>query len=233
MTQAPPRSGPGGGGPPPALVVILALALLALGAALLVGAVAVASRRLGVSEEIALVVLGVSLLGSWINIPVARVRSVGRPVGEVRVFGVRYLIRGTPEVHETVIAVNVGGALVPAALSVVLLIRSGAWWPALAAIAVVGALAFLVARPVEGVGIVLPTLLTPVAAALCAVLLAPTDSVPSVAYAAGTLGALIGADLLHLRTIGDLGVGVASIGGAGTFDGIFVSGLVAVLLATL
>lgn len=42
---------------------------------------------------------------------------------------------------------------------------------------------------------------------------------------------LIAADLLHLRDIRRLGALFASIGGAGSFDGIFISGLVAVLLA--
>ncbi|MBW2109628.1 MAG: DUF1614 domain-containing protein, partial [Deltaproteobacteria bacterium] len=56
--------------------------------------------------------------------------------------------------------------------------------------------------------------------------------VPVVAYISGTLGTLIGADLLNLRKIYDLGAPVASIGGAGTFDGIFLNGLLAVLLST-
>jgi uncharacterized membrane protein len=44
---------------------------------------------------------------------------------------------------------------------------------------------------------------------------------------------LIGADLFNLRKIGNLGAPVASIGGAGTFDGIFLNGILAVLLAAL
>jgi uncharacterized membrane protein len=52
-----------------------------------------------------------------------------------------------------------------------------------------------------------------------------------VAYIAGTLGTLIGADLLRLKEIGQLGAPVASIGGAGTFDGVFLCGIIAVLLS--
>jgi uncharacterized membrane protein len=52
-----------------------------------------------------------------------------------------------------------------------------------------------------------------------------------VAYVAGTIGTLVGADLLNLRRVQDLGAPVVSIGGAGTFDGIFVTGILAVLLA--
>jgi uncharacterized membrane protein len=51
------------------------------------------------------------------------------------------------------------------------------------------------------------------------------------AFAAGVLGPLIGADLLHLREVNKISTGVASIGGAGTFDGIVISGLIATLLA--
>ena len=53
------------------------------------------------------------------------------------------------------------------------------------------------------------------------------------AYIAGGLGTLIGADLTNLDKVRGLGAPVASIGGAGTFDGIFLTGILAVLLAGL
>ena len=52
-------------------------------------------------------------------------------------------------------------------------------------------------------------------------------------YIAGSLGTLIGADLTNLDKVRGLGAPVASIGGAGTFDGIFLTGILAVLLASL
>ena len=54
-----------------------------------------------------------------------------------------------------------------------------------------------------------------------------------IAYIGGSLGVLIGADLLNLGQLRSLGASVASIGGAGTFDGIFLTGVIAVLLASL
>ena len=39
------------------------------------------------------------------------------------------------------------------------------------------------------------------------------------------------ADLLNLKKISKLGAPIASIGGAGTFDGIFLTGIFAVVLA--
>jgi uncharacterized membrane protein len=53
------------------------------------------------------------------------------------------------------------------------------------------------------------------------------------AYISGSLGTLIGADLLNLDKLQGLGAPIASIGGAGTFDGIFLTGIVAVLMASI
>jgi len=54
-----------------------------------------------------------------------------------------------------------------------------------------------------------------------------------VAYVGGTLGTLVGADLLNLGRLPELGAPVVSVGGAGTFDGIYLTGLVSVLLVLL
>lgn len=83
-----------------------------------------------------------------------------------------------------------------------------------------------------GLGIAVPPLAPPLLAAAAALIIAP-DTAAAVAYIAGSLGTLIGADLLNLRRLGELGAGVASIGGAGTFDGIFLSGIMAVVLVGL
>jgi uncharacterized membrane protein len=88
------------------------------------------------------------------------------------------------------------------------------------------------AQPIPGVGIALPPILPSVATALIALVL-DRRAAPSTAFIAGTLGTLVGADLLNLGRIQDLGAPVASIGGAGTFDGVFTIGIIAVLLAAL
>ena len=89
---------------------------------------------------------------------------------------------------------------------------------------------YKLARPLPRVGIALPALVPALVAAVCALVLA-RELAPPVAFSAGVLGPLLGADLLHLRQVARLGTGVASIGGAGTFDGIVMSGLLATLLA--
>jgi uncharacterized membrane protein len=83
---------------------------------------------------------------------------------------------------------------------------------------------------VEGVGIAIPVFIPPLVAASTGLLLSPQHA-PALAYIAGSLGTLIGADLLNLDKLHGLGAPVVSIGGAGTFDGIFLIGLIAVLLA--
>ena len=72
--------------------------------------------------------------------------------------------------------------------------------------------------------------MAPLAAALTALLLDPEHSA-ALAYVSGTLGVLIGAELMRLKDIRRMGTPLADIGGAGTFDGIFMTGIVAVLLA--
>jgi uncharacterized membrane protein len=76
-----------------------------------------------------------------------------------------------------------------------------------------------------------PIFVPPLAAAAVALILS-RQSASTLAYVAGSLGTLIGGDLLNLGNIRGLGAPIASIGGAGTFDGIFVTGILAVLLAS-
>ena len=98
--------------------------------------------------------------------------------------------------------------------------------------ACVAAICHGLAQPVHGVGIALPIFVPPLVAAVIAAVVSWRNAAP-LAYAGGSLGVLIGADLLNLGKLEGLGAPVVSIGGAGTFDGIFVTGLMAVLLAGL
>ena len=150
--------------------------------------------------------------------------------GVVRVFGQRYVVPRWRQPRQTVLAVNVGGALVPTFLSLYLLTRALAPLRVVVATAAVTFLTYRWARPVAGIGIVVPMLRPPLSAALAALLLVPQQA-PLAAYVAGTMGTLIGGDLLHIRQVTTLATPVASIGGAGTFDGVFLTGILAVLLA--
>lgn len=126
---------------------------------------------------------------------------------------------------------NTGGCLIPAALSVFLFINSSlSLSSTLLGITLISMISYFFSRPIQGLGIGMPILVAPVSAALVGVLISPEQSAP-LAYISGTLGVLIGADLLRMKDISRLGTPYASIGGAGTFDGIFITGIVAALLA--
>jgi uncharacterized membrane protein len=218
------------------LLAILALFVIVVGVILLVAVGEVAFQRIGFSSIEYLVILFGTLIGSTINIPVAQTRSTEPlvEVQQVRVFGFYYRI---PSVRykqvSTIIAVNVGGAVIPVMVSVYLLsTHTNLLLVALGGSFFTAVVVHLLAKKVRGVGIVTPAFLPPVAAALLAFLLSP-GSPAIVAYVSGTLGALVGADLTNMRGIAKLGAPVASIGGAGTFDGVFLTGLVAVLLVPL
>ena len=83
-----------------------------------------------------------------------------------------------------------------------------------------------------GVGIAVPIFVPALITAVVSLLLSRYDAAP-LAYISGSMGTLIGADLTNLDKVAGLGAPVASIGGAGTFDGIFITGILAVLLASL
>jgi uncharacterized membrane protein len=192
-----------------------------------------AYTRLGVSSGTAFLLLLASLIGSYVNIPIYEFpEQAVRSGQEVVYFGVRYVVPVVEQWPGTILAVNVGGGLIPTALSLYLLAKNDLWTPAIITTAVVTLLVHLLAEPVPGVGIAVPIFVPPVVTALTALLISRHHAA-AVAYAGGSLGTLIGADLLNLGAVRGLGAPVASIGGAGTFDGIFLTGIVAVLLASL
>ena len=188
---------------------------------------------LGISPGAAMLLLTASLIGSYINIPVAHLPGrVVQTAQEVTLLGMRYYV--VPVVEQwpgTVIAVNVGGAVIPGVLSFYLLARHELWVRGAVATAIIAAVMHMLATPVPGVGIAVPIFVPPIATAMVALVLARHHAAP-LAYISGSLGTLIGADLLNLGAVRGLGAPVASIGGAGTFDGIFLTGIVAVLLAS-
>lgn len=183
--------------------------------------------RLGLSPEGAVLFLTASVLGSLINIPLSRRRTILRE--RMLPFPLLFFYY-PPVVQEQVICFNVGGAGLPVLFSLYLLLTRAPLLPTLLALMIVVLVAKLMARPQPGVGIVMPAFVPPLVAAAAALLLAPPGQTAPVAYVAGTMGTLIGADLLNWRAIRNLGAQMVSIGGAGIFDGIFLVGIIAALL---
>ncbi len=212
---------------------LLAGVFLVLIAWIEVRALRLAYIRIGLGSRAALFLLLTSLAGSYLNIPIARLPEQQIMSGrEVPFFGMHYVIPVVIEWPGTVVAVNVGGAVIPGLLSFYLLVRNRLWGRGLLATVGVAVVCHLLARPVPGLGIALPVFVPPISAAVVALLLSRRQAAP-LAYISGSLGTLIGADLLNLDKVRGLGAPVASIGGAGTFDGIFLTGILAVLLASL
>ena len=216
---------------------VLLVVVFAVAALVFVGAVSIAFENVGFTPAIVFLILVGTLVGSFINIPIVKLRAKIPIIREeyINWFGLNYRV---PRVAYgevmTLLAINVGGALIPTAVSVYLLSRSSlsTVFLSLVGVLAVAMVTYVVARPVRGVGIATPAFIPPIAAAVAALILFPAHP-QTIAYVSGTLGTLIGADLLNLRKIPKLGAPVASIGGAGTFDGVFLSGIIAVLIAGL
>jgi uncharacterized membrane protein len=196
-----------------------------------IGVVQYSCERMGVDRRYVFLVLFLSLVGSYVNIPFAELPAERMLSNhEVTYFGMRYVVPRISERGQTLLAVNLGGAVIPVLLAFYLVVKNGLYGRALLATLIVAAVSHWVAQPIRGVGIAMPIFLPPLLAASISLVLTRSGT-PALAYVAGSLGTLIGADLLNLGAIRDLGAPVASIGGAGTFDGIFLTGIIAVLLA--
>jgi len=192
-----------------------------------------AYMRLGLSSGAALLLLFASLIGSFFNIPVAELPAQQVVSGrEIEFFGMVYVVPEMVRAPSTIIAVNVGGALIPTVVSLYLLISHWLWVRGAVATIVVAIVCYALSQPIRGLGIAEPVFVPALTSAVVAIILSREYAAP-LAYIGGSLGTLIGADLLNLGSVRGLGAPVVSIGGAGTFDGIFLIGIVSVLIASL
>lgn len=206
-----------------ALLLVLSVPLILL--LFFLNLVSFSFGALGLSPSTAFALIVLMLAGSLINIPLTRHTRHYHMPGTMR-----GLFSSPPPQHSG-LAINLGGAVVPLALSVYLLTLVPSLWQVGVATLIMAIVSKSLARPVPGRGIVLPVFVPPLLSALTAVLLAYEFAAPT-AYIAGTMGTLIGADLLNIHRVRSF-PGVLSIGGAGVFDGIFLVGIVAVFLTAL
>jgi uncharacterized membrane protein len=192
-----------------------------------------AYERMGINRHYVFLLLLLSLLGTYYNITIYHFPAE-RMVSDAHIdyFGMRYLIPMVSAMRGTALAVNVGGALIPTLLSLYLLVKNRLFFGVLPAVALVTLVVHALAHPVRGLGIAVPLFVPPLIASAAGLLFA-RRAAPALAYISGTLGTLIGADLMNLDKVRGLGAPMVSIGGAGTFDGIFLTGIVAVLLASI
>lgn len=215
---------------------LVLLALIFLLSLLLVfvqlGLISITLAKLGLSPNSAMTLLLVSVIGSLVNLPLFKIKAES-PEKPPPLPALLSLLRHNMPAFtgQTTIAMNVGGCMVPIIFSLFLMLNNPLpLLDVLLAITIVSAISYFSSRPIPGLGIGMPFLIAPLMAAAVALLINPELS-PPLAYIGGTLGVLIGADLLRLKDIRRMGTPLAAIGGAGTFDGIFITGIVAVILA--
>ena len=218
---------------PVAAPALMGLALLFAIVAAFVAArvLSFASESMGLAPRTMMMVLLASLLGSYINIPIGYLPERHMTAqAVVTYFGIPYVVPVVRSGPGTVLAINVGGAVIPICMSLYLMLRNQLYTASLWGTAVVALACHLLATPVPGLGIAEPIFVPSVVATMMALTLSRRHA-GALAYICGSLGTLIGADLTNLGKIRGLGAPVASIGGAGTFDGIFVIGLLSVVYA--
>jgi uncharacterized membrane protein len=189
------------------ILVAFFLALLVLIPFIEVGFISYAYEKIGIDRRHVFTLLMLSLLGSYVNIPVAELPAEQVMSGRViDFFGMSYVVPMVENWPRTIVAVNVGGAVVPTLVSLYLVLRSGMVVRGALAVAIVAAVVHALARPVPGIGIGVPTFVPPLVAAVTGLLLS-LRAAPVLAYVGGTL---IGTDLLNLRRIRGLAAPIVS-----------------------
>lgn len=191
--------------------------------------------RLGLNPAWVSILPFAMLMGGFVNLPLWIRRSTQLvPCAPCGLLGLPWLqtrVMAVPS--RQIVAINVGGGLIPILLSALCLHQLPVDHQA--RFALILGVVILVARASSrlepGVGVLMRPLQPALAAALLASLLSAPGLAPLLAFPAGTLGVLLGADILRIPEILHNRFQFASIGGAGTFDGILITGLLATLLS--
>ncbi|MEI7856066.1 MAG: DUF1614 domain-containing protein [Methanomicrobiales archaeon] len=219
------------------LVVGLIIILIPL---FLLGMIGAAFTKLGFSWISAIIVVLLMLFGSSVNIPLYRIkRDMVRISPETTaVFGSDSPWQADP-VWETLVSINLGGAVLPVCISLYLLyqamsITSTALLGSVGVgILIVALITFFATRPVPGVGLAVPLLIPALTALLMGMLLFGGAGISAtvVAFVSGTIGTLLGGNIAQLYRVRDLEVPEMSIGGTGTFSAIFICCILPALIA--
>jgi len=224
-----------------ALLILVALFILFI-PFLIIGVLGYAFVNLGFTWQQAFLLLVITFLGSFVNIPVKTWEKVPVRMVDTTSLGFGQIYRVPRMTTKSTLAVNLGGAVIPVCVSLYLIYTSIAVAGysvallSLTGLLIVSLIVNRSARPVEGLGIAIPFFIPPAVAFITAVALSilflqePSAGAATIAYVSGCMGTLAGADLMRLNEVKRLGAPMASIGGAGTFDGIFLSGLIAAFL---
>ncbi|MGR8980452.1 MAG: DUF1614 domain-containing protein [Gammaproteobacteria bacterium] len=192
----------------------------------------IAFAKLGLTPEISLLVLIATIIGSGINLPLfsMRAKQTGHLVMSPDKRLVWEIFQPARE-GQIIVAVNVGGCVIPVCLCAYFIsLQLIDPLNIVIGLLILTAVSYKLSRLIPGIGVGMPILIAPLASAAMGLMLDPSHAA-HLAYISGVLGVLIGADILRLKEVVNLGTPVAAIGGAGTFDGIFITGIIAALLA--
>lgn len=224
-----------------ALLLILALPLIIV--YLFIRITEEAFEQVGFGHWHASLMVFGSILGSLVDIPL-HYGTISSYPPEIIGLADALSFSFPAEFHPIRLSVNLGGCIIPLLISLDIL-RKGRVSLSRAALGtlLVAVVTYQMAVPVANEGIALPVYIPPAMAALAGVLLCRGyRTAPSLAYISGSMGTLLGADIMNLLTPGVLpelaplsareGALSLSIGGAGVFDGIFLTGVLAVLFAS-
>lgn len=202
----------------------------------------IAFEKLGIPPSLSLILIFASLMLSSVNLPAGIIRTAAQTeVQSIWLYDQFTEVSVHNKSSSTKIFLNVGGAIVPILISIGLIIINPILiLPIIVGIVPVSLITYKVSRIIPNHGIGIPLLLLPlvgltvglVIAGIMQILGSPLETVAIaiIVYTTTTIGTFIGADILNLAKIRDLQSTFLSIGGAGTFDGIFLVGVLATLV---
>lgn len=137
--------------------------------------------------------------------------------------------------HNTIVSINFGGCIVAIFASVLLALQLNPL-TVLLSIAVVSLGVFLTSRPSRSIGFYVPPYVPPVLAVVVSLVAlhiyagdASLFQVGRLGFVSGVFGTLIGTSLLNVTRMHKIGTSFISVGGIGSFDGIFLSGVLATI----
>jgi uncharacterized membrane protein len=228
-------------GPLPVLVILLLIGLVILLIPLLIlGVIGSAFTRLGLSWTAALALVLLMLAGSFVNIPLYRIRrDMIRAVHLDAAGNETAALFAAPPIWETVVSINLGGGIIPFCIAVYMVYRAvlvtgtGIIMPAALCTALVLIVSYVSTREIPGVGIRVSVFIPAFAALLAGILVSGGTGLTAAvtALAGGTFGTLAGGNIAHISNIRDLEVPEVSIGGFGTFGAVFLCCVLPALIA--
>jgi uncharacterized membrane protein len=222
-----------------AIVLLIAILILVV-PLLILGVIGAAFTRLGFSWISALAMVLLILFGSFVNIPVYKIRRnmirIAPP--DSSIFG-EYSQSNPSPVWDTTIAINLGGAVIPIAVSLymvyqaILITGTSLLISVCAGIILVAAITYVSTRNIPGSGIQVSLLIPGLTALLAGFMLSGGTGLAAAvtAFVSGIAGTLLGGNIAQLFRIKDLDVPSVSIGGAGTFGAVFICCILPALIA--